>query len=386
MMNFRLTICILLAGLATSSYTVAGSDLPITSIWLTHRTNDPSRIVVSWLSDQPGDATVQFGLNGQYGQTVHVNENTTLHHVEIPLTEHDTVYSYKVSTGGQTSAPGKFKAYPTDFLRVAVVADWQDWEGRRDLAAVVADDPHILMTAGDNINNIYPNPPDSITPYTNLINTYPEMFCSTPFMPVLGNHDKQIQQFDGGPAPADPVYDVSAQAFRKFFALPDDEWKWRFDVPSFNARFVALDLQHISDRGTTLQTCHDFDKKSEQYLWYKDLMANTGGRFVVTLYNESNRGMRSQIGGEWGKMFQKGTVCVTGFGGFAERAEVNGFPYYNTSLRGHGILYPDPLKEFIASENNYLLITFDNAAHTMTVEIKNLAGKVLDRKVLARPQ
>ena len=39
---------------------------------------------------------------------------------------------------------------------------------------------------------------------------------------------------------ADAVYDIEATAFRKFFALPGDGWKWHFDVPDFRVRFVAL--------------------------------------------------------------------------------------------------------------------------------------------------
>ena len=57
---------------------------------------------------------------------------------------------------------------------------------------------------------------------------------------------------------AEPVYDVEATAFRKFFPLPDDGWKWRFDIPDFSVRFIALDLHHIQDMGTTWQTGHPF--------------------------------------------------------------------------------------------------------------------------------
>ena len=55
--------------------------------------------------------------------------------------------------------------------------------------------------------------------------------------------------------PQEPVYDVNATAFRTFFELPDDEWKWHFDVPGFDVRFIALDLNHTSDMGTTWQAC-----------------------------------------------------------------------------------------------------------------------------------
>ena len=65
------------------------------------------------------------------------------------------------------------------------------------------------------------------------------------------------------------MYDVDATAFRTFFPLPGDGWKWHFDLPDFRVRFVALDLNHISDRGTTWQTCHDFGPDSEQFRWYR---------------------------------------------------------------------------------------------------------------------
>jgi len=385
-MTKQLSVAILLTTLTAGGGKAAETLPPITRIWLTHRTHDPSRIVVSWLSEQPGDSVVHFGPTEAYGQTVRVDGSATLHQVEIPLTERDTVVHYRVSTGEQVSAPGRFKAYPTDVLRVAVVANWQ---GKPDLAALVADDPHIMMTAGDNIPDIHPlcgdNRPECILPYAKLVEAYPDMFRSTPIMPALGNHDKQIRP--RGPAPPDePVYDVSARAFRRFFALPDDGWKWRFDVPDFNVRFIALDFHHISDQGTTWQSSHDFHEDSEQFQWYKGLMADCGGRFVVTLYNERNGSIRNQAQGAWHEMFRKGTICITGYGHYAERAELDGHTYYDISLHGKGTLYRDPHSKFIASEHNYLLMTFDRAARTMTVDLKTLAGEVLDRKVFEQPR
>src|SRR5688572_33349836 len=105
-------------------------------IWLTHRSNDPSKIVVNWTTKTPGDSKVRFGLTKDYGQEVHVPGKTTLHHVEIPLPKKDVVYHYSVSTGEQTSLDATFKTYPTDVLRVAVVANWQ---GKPDLQALRKD-------------------------------------------------------------------------------------------------------------------------------------------------------------------------------------------------------------------------------------------------------
>src|SRR5262249_23587725 len=151
---------------------------------------------------------------------------------------------------------------------------------------------HLLMTAGDNVRNVYEPIPDgtkdSIKQYEALIDAYPGMFRSIPFMPALGNHDHQIRLLGDKP-PARAAYDIEATAFCKFFSLPDEKWKWHFDVPEFEVRFVALDLNHVSDRGTKLQSCHDFKKGSEQFDWYEKLMAKRPENyFIVTLHNEQN--------------------------------------------------------------------------------------------------
>ena len=145
-------------------------------------------------------------------------------------------------------------------------------------------------------------------------------------------------------------------------------------------RFVALNLTHISDFGTTWQACHSFQRGSGQFEWYRKLMDDKSRRFVVTLYNERNASIRAKEGGAWHKMFCKGTIAITGFGYYAERAEVDGFTYYNTSLSGKGDRYPDPKSQFLASKDSYILLTLTRNPPRMAVEIKGLDGTVLDRK------
>ncbi len=182
-----------------------------------------------------------------------IDENTTLHHVGIPLKHRDAVYHYSVRTGEQRSADATFKAYPTDVLRVAVVADWQ---GKPDLSVIVKDDVHLLLTAGDNIASIWQTcgegQKDCVKPYAALIDAYPELF-------------------------------------------------------------------------------------------------------------------------------RRGACCITGFGYYAERAEVDEFPYYNTSLSGKGNQYPDPHSKFLAGEDSYILLTVRRGG-LMTVEVKSLKNTVLDRR------
>ena len=350
-------------------------------VWLGHRSHDPGKLVVNWMTTEPGDSVVRFGRTAEYGHEVRVANDSTMHHVEIPLEESGGEYHYFVSTGDQYSKDATFKAYPADVLRVAVAADWQ---GLPDLSAIIKDDVHLLLTAGDNISNTHQlcgaGTKDCVTPYARLIDCYPELFRSVPFMPVLGNHDKEMRP-RGSKPPEQPVYDIDATAFRLFFELPDDEWKWHFDVPGFDVRFAALDLNHISDFGTTWQASHSFKKDSEQFHWYDKLMAEQSRKFVVTLYNERNGSMRAQERGAWHDIFRKGTIAISGFGYYAERAEVDGFTYYNTSLSGNGNQYPDAKSQFLKGEDSYMLLTLTKNPAKMKVEIKGLDGTVLDRKV-----
>jgi len=353
-------------------------------VWLTHRSHDPSKVVVSWTTKSPTESLVRFGTSKELGQEAKVAGTRTLHHVEIPITEKDTTYHYSVGAADLVPLTGTFKSCPLDELRVAVVANWHS---KADLTAILKDNVHLLMTAGDNITSLWQRcgegKKDCYKPYADLIDAYPELFRSTPFMPVLGNHDREIRP-RGDKPPAEPVYDVDATAFRHFFDLPDDEWKWRFDVPEFGVRFIALDFNHISDFGTTWQTCHDFSRESEQFRWYESL-TKTPQPYTITLYNERNASIRSQAQGGWHELFRKGAACITGFGHFAERAEVDGLLYYDTSLTGKGAKYPDPESKALFSEDNYVLLTISREKRTMTIDLKSLDGKLLDRTEVQRP-
>ena len=337
--------------------------------------------MINWISDQSGDSVVRYGRTENYGQEVRVANNSTLHHVEIPIEELDGVYNYSVQTGNQSSENATFKAYPKDELRVAVAADWQ---GLPDLNAIMKDDVHLLLTAGDNIKNIHeacgPGNKTCVEPYLQLIARYPTLFRSVPFMPVLGNHDKQIRPRTDTP-PKKPVYDIGASAFRRFFELPGDEWKWFFDVPDFSIRFTALDLHHISDFGSTWQSSHAFGRDSRQFRWYEEQMRENTQKFAVTLHNERNGSMRSQVQGAWHSMFTKGTIAITGFGHYAERAEVDGFSYYNTSLSGKGTQYKDSKSKFMKGVDSYILLRVTKKPARMVVEIKDLKGAILDRMI-----
>lgn len=347
-------------------------------IWLTHRTNDPAKLCVSWITSEAQNSIVHFGSTTEITESVSVDGKATLHHVEIPFGEGDGQLFYAVESGGERSQVSSVKRYGGLELRAAVVADWQ---GRPDLSALLRDEPHLLFIAGDQVSSLHEacgaGVKDCIKPFAKLVEKYRELFRSVPVMPALGNHDREIRP-RGSKPPDEPVYDVEATAWRSFYPLPDDGWKWRFDVPGFELRFIALDLQHTQDLGTTWQSGHDYRADSAQFSWYRDLIAQQDRAFVITLSNERNAKMRGYEKGQWHRMFLQGSAVVSGFGYFAERAEADGLPYFNIALAA-GDKYPDPKSKFFAAEASYLLLRFAKGAEKFAVEIKKLNGEMMDR-------
>jgi hypothetical protein len=352
-------------------------------IWLTHQSSESSRLVVNWETTKATNSVVNYGLSAKYDRVATSEGIATRHHMEIAIPEKDVTWHYSIGSGADASPDATFKGRPTQELRVAVVADW-GYAPTRDLSALIKDDVHLLLTAGDNVPSLHEKGREGVKAYSALIDQVPALFRSTPFLPALGNHDKEAHP-RGPKPPAEPVYDVDATAFREFFALPDDEWKWHFDVPDFDVRFLALDIEHISDFGTTWQTCHAFDADSAQFRWFRERMDETKAGFVFSLMNEKQSSLAGATKGLWPKEFARGSALISGFGYFAERAELDGgFPYFNTCLKGDGDVYKDPKSNFLAREDNYLLLTFKRGENTMTVQLKNLRGEVMDTRVIAK--
>lgn len=368
---------IVLVVLAGKSHAAA-----IQRLWLTHATNDPARITVNWQTEKPATSQVEYGSTPALGQITTSEALVTLHHVEIALDPAAPVHHYRIRSGEAASEVHAFKGYTGNVLRACIFAD-RGYARDRDLNALAHDDPHLLLTCGDNVASLHEKGLEGIQAFSALIDSAPGLFQTTPFMPILGNHDREITP-RGPKPPAHAVYDVTAKDYRAFFPLPDEGWKWRFDIPAFGARFMALDASHVNDHGTTWQTNHPITRDSEQHQWYAREVAQRDAAFVITLNNEQNALMRGYDKGAWKPLFHQSSTVITGYGYFGERAEVDGFPYYNTCLKGDGDLYRDPKSAFITREDNYLLLTFSRDAPTMTIQIKNLRGEALDTRQIPK--
>ena len=277
---------------------------PIERIWLSHEEETPATLTISWETDEPSPAVVEYGNGPELGAQVRGEGLAKRHQVRIPFEPGEGVIHYRVGEGGSASAVHQVKRYPADELRFVVIADWGYAPGR-DLSEIVKDDPHLLVTGGDNVPNLYQPGKEGTKAFASLIDDHPEIFRRFPFLPILGNHDREITP--RGPKPPDhSVYDIEAKAYREFFALPGDEWRWTLDLPAFDLSLIALDLNHIQDFGTTWQTCHPWQVDSEPFRWYADTIAKKDKGFVLTLMNEKQTQIAGLTKGAWHEHFKKG--------------------------------------------------------------------------------
>ena len=363
---------------------VATVSAEVSRVWLTHQSPDPSKVVVSWQTAEPGPSVVEFGTSAALGEMVSVEGSRTLHHVEIPLSEKDTVYHYRVRSGSQESAVATFKGYPTKELRIGVVANLRA-DAKIDLSALRKDDVHLFLSSGDTAMQYQfceENQPECVGSHGTLVDTQAELFRSTPFLPTLGNLDRKIRPKSDGPE--NPAYEIAATAYRSFFALPGKEWIWSFAIPDFDLQLVSVDMNHTGDFGTPDQSCHPFGADSEQLAWYRGVMEATKAGQVVTLFGETGSRVRNHAGGEWKRLIAKGTMAISGEAYHAERTMVDGLPYYNTSVRGNGTFGVDPEHDFIDPAGGYLLLTLDRASGRMKVTVKALDGRILDEQTIEK--
>jgi len=340
-------------------------------IWLSVADENARTVSVSWTSPAPGSSTVFYGSDASCKETAKADGESVLHHVRIPVgpaVGPDARCFYRVETVAAdgkkfTSEVNSFKTLSTKELRLVFVGNIHT---KTISDAVKRLDPHVIFLTGDIVPCLHESGKltkeaarTNVLPFRRLVQNNQRLFATTLLMPCLGNHDREIAPRGERVEGPSRFYDPDATAFCDFFELPGDEWKWFFDWEPLSLRVVALDLNHTYDFGTSLATCHDWHKGSDQFEWF-DRVSREGAekRFMVTFQNEQCGAMRNRENGAWHEMFSRGTCMVAGFGHYAERAVTpNGMTYFNTSNYGRGDKYPDPKKVFFESVDNFLLVT-----------------------------
>ena len=114
-------------------------------------------------------------------------------------------------------------------------------------------------------------------------------------------------------------------------------------------------------------------------------MNATKAGFVVSMYGETGDTVRRHAEGGWKRLIEKGTLAISGECYHAERTELDGMTYYNSSVRGNGTFGHDPQASFSDKAASYQLLTLDRDAGTLTSELKALEdGRVLDHKTFTK--
>lgn len=379
----------------------AETSEPLDRIWLTLSDEKARTVTVSWLSPESGVSTVFFGCDEtcptqalQPQETI-VAGSVNLNFVQIPMPEEtgeDSRCFYRLETrtpDGRTfrSALHSFQPLSARELRLAFVGNVH---AQVIPPSVAAQKPHLLCLTGDLVPRLWEDgmtreeARENLKPYCQLVERNRDLFASVLLMPVPGNHDREIAPRGERISGPSESYDVEASAFCRFFALPESRWKWFLDWEPLSLRLVGLDLNHISDFGTSLQTCHAWQKDSEQFQWF-DRVSQCEKEFLITFQNERCATVRSAESGAWQTLLARGTLLVAGFGHYAERAEADGLTCFNTSLYGRGAKYPDPKKTFFASTDNFLLLTLTPGRLLCELRDTNSAD-VLDRSVREMPR
>lgn len=370
----------LTAALLLSIVSTRGDEVQVPRVWITPSLQEDNRFTFHWQSDAVPPPPLLAGYPANALKVIPVTASGGAFRATIEGGRPGEGLIYRIGD----APPRTLRAWDPELLRIAIVGDWHG-NAKPGSEAILRDKPHLLLTAGDNVTDLHEAGREGRRAYESLIDSAPELFASLPVLPISGNHDRETRP-RGKEKPNVPVYDTEAGAFREFFGLPESGWRWSFRVPYHPVSLVALDLHHVSDFGTTWQSCQSFAPDSEQVTWLKNTVKTRPSDFHLFLYNERNATVRNLAGGAIATAIRgSASAVVTGFGGFGERAEWEGVPSYNTHIHGKGTDYADPLRAFSTPEGSYLLLTCRRGEQRITIEIKSTEGTSLDTREMAIP-
>ncbi len=153
---------------------------------------DPRTVEVRWHTPVPADSRVDFGVDGASAAWVADTNRTTVHRLALTNLVPGLAYEYRVSSsdgeGTARTAPARFRVAPTSGeVTFTMLADSGGGSrAQRQLARVMSDArPDLVLHGGDVV---YPYPQLSHEELR-CFSMYRELMRTTPFYPVVGNHE-----------------------------------------------------------------------------------------------------------------------------------------------------------------------------------------------------
>lgn len=298
-------------------------------------------------------------------------------HHELPLTrlKQDTEYSYDVLKDGSDFGKGTFRTFPEEIepFRFVVYGDTRSDPVTHQKIVDIAtkEDPRLIINTGDLVANGL-----EIDDWEIFFDINRDLMKSTPYYPVLGNHEKD------------------ADYYFEFFNLPGNERYYEFFVG--DVLFLMLDSEgsefgkpeYVKDSGYYWNN-YQRDYFEKQKAWVEhmlDLHKDAG--YVFAFFHQPLISLKSGRVEDardrrkfWGDTFSKHGVqaVICGHDHHYHRAEADGVTLVTSGGGGAGLYDGDvPAPETIFFKKVNHLITVDVGDEEATMKVTEITGEVID--------
>ncbi|MEA3432264.1 MAG: metallophosphoesterase [candidate division WOR-3 bacterium] len=188
--------------------------------WVNH---PQTTMVISWRTDKPGNAMIEYGFDTTYGFSEVDSTVGTLHSIELTDLNPSTIYHYRVSSSsGEVSVDNTFSTAKYQYEPFTFVSYGDTRTNDGDRAAVVsriiAIDPDIVFNTGDLVED---GRIDS--KWITWFSTNQDILDHIPYFVAIGNHEE------------------NAQLYYDYWHFPGNEQWYSLDYG--NAHFVCLSTE-----------------------------------------------------------------------------------------------------------------------------------------------
>ncbi len=356
----------------------------------------PASVVVAWATDASGSSEVRYSQDTSYSQTAaatsFARDGKYWHSAAITGLSADTIYHYRVFTGGMDLTPWPDVTFrtapPADATQVTFAglgdsrpgsASSSPSQAALDIAAQMAQHTFAFaLHTGDIVHSggICTGTDSSWNQYLRgYFDVYETTIRQTPLYPAVGNHE-----LNNG--------SCGYQAYTDVYHLPEN-------APSGDEeRYYSFDWGNIHI--IALNTEQNFAPGSAQYNWLENDLQNTDRRWIVILfhrpaYSSGNHGSDSDVQQHLVPLFEQYGVDVVLNGhdhiyertcpiknGACTTVDDGGVVYFVTGGAGASLYSAGNawFTAYSASKHHFMKLAVDDC--TMDIQAIDDAGNAFD--------